>query len=568
MLKWMRAPETNWEEYRRRLEELDLKAVTDAGSRRAILLVLNLVEELKLENRHLREENQGLREEIQRLKGEGGQPRIPPNPSPSGTPTASPSSEKERHQPKLRHKRSKLEQIEVSREEVLQVDPAQLPPDAEFKGYEATVVQDVKMEIDTVRFLKEKYYSPAAGKTYLAPLPAGYQGAYGPGVRALALVFYYASNMSQPKIVEWFEHVGIQLSAGELSQWLSQESELFRREKAAVYEAGLRSSPWQHLDETGTRVNGQHQQCHIVCNPLYTAYFTTEKKDRLSIVDVLRGLRPRTFRFNAEASEWLQAASLSPGLIRTLQSLPPDQDLSEAEVTGWLERHLPALGQPQRHQILQAGAIAAYHAEVGFPVVRLLLCDDASQFKGVTEERALCWIHEGRHYKQLEPLVPYHQELLNGFLERYWGFYGKLLYYRSQPTAVEAARLGEAFDALFSTVTGYQALDHRIALTQAKKEALLKVLTHPEIPLHNNPAELGARLRVRKRDVSFGPRTPAGKQAWDTFHTLVSTTQKLGVSFYQYVQDRVRGANQVPSLAELIQQKAQALNLGASWDSS
>ena len=122
MLKWMKAPETSWEEYRRRLEELDLKAITDEGSRRAILLVLNLVEELKLENRHLRDENQRLREEIQRLKGGRGQPPLPPNPLPSGTTTASHSSEKERRQSQPRHKRSKLEPIEVSREEVLRVD--------------------------------------------------------------------------------------------------------------------------------------------------------------------------------------------------------------------------------------------------------------------------------------------------------------------------------------------------------------------------------------------------------------------------------------------------------------
>jgi hypothetical protein len=32
---------------------------------------------------------------------------------------------------------------------------------------------------------------------------------------------------------------------------------------------------------------------------------------------------------------------------------------------------------------------------------------------------------------------------------------------------------------------------------------------------------LGVRRRVRKRDVSFGPRTEAGRQAWDTFQTLV-----------------------------------------------
>jgi hypothetical protein len=567
MLKWMKAPESNWEEYRRRLEELDLKAVPDEGSRRAILLVLNLVEELKLENRQLREENQRLREENQRLKGERGS-RLPPNPSASGTTTASHSSEKERRQPKQRHKRSKVEQIEITREETLRINRAQLPPDAEFKGYETAVVQDLKIELDNVRFLKEKFYSAAEGKTYVAELPLGYQGEYGPGVKALAVVFYYASNMSQPKILEWFEHVGIHLSAGELSNWLIQDPELFHREKAAAYEAGLSSSPWHHLDETGTRVNGQNQQCHIVCNPLYTAYFTTEKKDRLNVIDVLRNLRPRLFRFNEEAQQWLQQSGLPSRLLGPLQSLPSDQDLSEAELTGWLEQHLPSLSHPRRQQILQAGAVAAYHAEVGFPVVRLLVCDDASQFKGVTEELGLCWIHEGRHYKQLEPLVPHHQQLLDRFLDRYWGFYGKLLHYQNQPTAAAATGLAQEFDERFSTVTGYQALDQRIAKTQAKKESLLKVLIHPEIPLHNNPAELGARLRVRKRDVSFGPRTSEGRQAWDTFHSLVSTTKKLGISFYQYVHDRLTGANQMPSLAELIKQKAQLLNLGASWDSS
>ena len=94
------------------------------------------------------------------------------------------------------------------------------------------------------------------------------------------------------------------------------------------------------------------------------------------------------------------------------------------------------------------------------------------------------------------------------------------------------------------------------------------VLAHPEIPLHNNPAELGARARVRKRDVSFGPRTREGAKAWDTFMTLAETATKLGVSFYHYIHDRVSGACQMPSLADLIEERAQVLNLGASWNTS
>ena len=126
-------------------------------------------------------------------------------------------------------------------------------------------------------------------------------------------------------------------------------------------------------------------------------------------------------------------------------------------------------------------------------------------------------------------------------------------------------RLDGAFDALFSTVTGYNALDERIARTRAKKGCLLMVLAHPEISLHNNPAELGARARVRKRDVSFGPRTREGAKAWDTFMTLAGTATKLGVSFYHYLHDRVSGAYQMPALADLIEERAKDLNLGASW---
>ena len=121
------------------------------------------------------------------------------------------------------------------------------------------------------------------------------------------------------------------------------------------------------------------------------------------------------------------------------------------------------------------------------------------------------------------------------------------------------------FEQLFGQVSGYEQLDERKALTLAKKEQLLVVLSHPEILLHNNPAELGARQRVRKRDVSLQARTRDGIQAWDTFQTLVSTASKLGVNIYQYFQDRVAQINQLPSLASLIEERAKVLRLAVSW---
>ncbi len=548
------------------LEDLDLHSIADAQARELVRRLLNVLEDVRADLRAAQAEIQRLRNEINRLKGEQGQPAIKPN-----TPHPPPkdlSSEQERRTPKAWSKGRKTERIPIDREQVVAVDPADLPPDAVFKGYEDVVVQDVLFRTDNVLFRKEKFYSPSQHTTYVASLPPGYRGQFGPGIKSLTLVFYYGAQMSEPKVAELLRSVGVRISDGQVSNLLIKDQAAFHTEKDAVYQAGLASSPWQHLDDTSTRVNGQNGYCHIVCNPLYTAYFTTTAKDRLTVIDVLTNSRPRRFVVNAEALGYVEASGLSAVRCRQLAQRADEVIMDEAQMQALLETHLPGLGPQQRKWILDATAVAAYHADVEVPVVRLLVCDDAPQFTLITEELALCWVHEGRHYKKLMPSIPYHQGLLEAFVQRFWAYYAQLLAYRKQPTPEEAMRLAEEFETLFATVTGYQALDERIAKTRAKQRCLLMVLAHPEIPLHNNPAELGARARVRKRDVSFGPRTHEGARAWDTFMTLAATTTKLGVSFYHYIQDRISGTSQMPSLADLIGERAKMLNLGASWDTS
>jgi regulator of replication initiation timing len=550
-------------------EQIDLNSIQDvAGARRAIGLLFNLIEDQQATIRQLQAENQQLRDENNRLKGEHGKPDIKANKPPKPPAASDHSSEAERRQPQAWRKGSKLDRITINREAILTVNPTSLPVDAEFKGHEDVVVQDVRFETDNILFHKEKYYSPSARKTYLAELPPGYSGQFGPGLKALALVEYYACNVAEPKLLDLLRSIGVVISAGELSNLLIKHQAGFHAEKAAVYAAGLGSSPWQHLDQTSTRVAGVNQQCHVVCNPLYTAFFTTASKDRLSVLDVLRNLAARTFRLNAEAFELLHVLGLAQRVLIQLQALPQEQTFSETELMALLDQLAPPLGPLQRQHILEATAIAAYHAQLEFPVIQLLLCDDAPQFNWLTGELALCWVHEGRHYKKLAPYVPQHQQLLAEFQKQFWDFYDQLLTYRQQPSVAEKARLTTKFETLFATTTGYEALDARIAKTRLKKTSLLLVLEHPEIPLHNNPAELAARQRVRKRDVSFGPQTADGAKAWDTFQTLTGTAKKLGVSSYHYIRDRVSQAYTLPSLADLITERAQRRPLGASWDAT
>jgi len=548
------------------LEDFDPNSIQDENARQAILRLFNLIEDLAAENRKLREENQRLRDENNRLRGEQGKPKIKPSKKTVGS-QANYSSERERYKPKQWKKASKAARIEVNREEAIPVDPVQLPRDAEFKGYEDVVVQDIKIETDNVRFRKEKYYSPSEQKTYVAQVPAGYEGQFGPGIKAMTLVLYYAINTSEAKIKEFFEHVGIVISAGQISHLLVKDRDNFHDEKEEIIIAGLRSSPWQHIDDTGTRVNGVNEHTHVIGNPLYTAYVTHPRKDRLAVVEALCNGHDTMFRLDSLTYDWLAQVNLPPMVVDEVRQWPQGQNLDRQTMEELLVERLPDLGKQSRQNLLSAAAVSAYHAQSEFPVPRLLVCDDADQFKRVTEEVALCWIHEGRHYKKLDPQVAHHQQKLDDFMERFWEYYDELLTYQRQPSPKEAERLSKVFDALFSEKTDYYWLDKCIAKTQAKKERLLMVLKHPEIPLHNNPAEIEVRRRARKRDVSFGPRTEDGKRAWDTFISLTATAKKLGISFYQYIHDRVTCTHQIPSLAELIAQQAENHHLGASWTS-
>ena len=171
-------------------DALELNHIQDEPARQAIRGLLNLIEDLKQETRALREDNQRLRDALNHLKGEQGKPVIKGNTPPRPAPDY--SSERERHPPQRRGKRGARAPIRIDREQTLTVDPATLPPDAEFKGYEEVVVQDLVVRTDNVRFRKEKFYSAATGKTYLAPLPAGYHGEFGPGIHALVLICYFA----------------------------------------------------------------------------------------------------------------------------------------------------------------------------------------------------------------------------------------------------------------------------------------------------------------------------------------------------------------------------------------
>ena len=444
------------------------------------------------------------------------------------------------------------------------IDPATLPPDAVRVEDEMVIVQGIEVKPKNTKFQRQVFYSVAENKYFRAPLRAGYDyGDFSAELRALIVSLKYCGNMSEPKIREFLENFDVQVSAGSLSNILTNTASQFEQEYHDLLVAGLSSTPYQQTDDTSARVKGAFWNTHILCNRFYTLYSTRPSKDRLSVLGVLQNTHELRFRFDQRALQLLQESFTIPQKWLTEIEVLGDIECGDVALKLLLDGWFGSRNQQVRTAIQHATAIAYYRHQTSVPVVETLVCDDAGQFKLLTDKLGLCWIHEGRHYEKLSPIVSRHAKALNDFRESFWDYYASLQDYRAGPTDELATKLRLEFDELFSTHTTYDALNDRIAKTQAKKEELLTVLRVPAVPLHNNTSELGARVSARRRDVSLHSRSERGVRAMDIFTTLVQTSKKLGVSSFAYLRDRLTKAFDLHSLAESIQNASQAAHASA-----
>ena len=154
----------------------------------------------------------------------------------------------------------------------------------------------------------------------------------------------------------------------------------------------------------------------------------------------------------------------------------------------------------------------------------------------------------------------FHRRAVDITRQLIWWFYRDLKAYQRDPCRGRATALRARFDRIFGRRTGYVMLDRLLARLYRRKRELLRVLERPEIPLHTNGSENDIRACVTKRKVSGGTMSEAGRRARDVLLGLMKTCRKLGVSFVQYLGDRlcVPDAPKVAPLPDLIRHAAQA----------
>jgi hypothetical protein len=190
----------------------------------------------------------------------------------------------------------------------------------------------------------------------------------------------------------------------------------------------------------------------------------------------------------------------------------------------------------------------------------VILSDGAPQFDLLVH--ASCWVHAERPLARMIPYNEAHRVAIEQVRDQIWELYKDLKAYQLKPDPAAKATLEARFDALVNQKTNYpSSIGAVLKEMRGHKADLLRVLERPEVPLHNNGSESIIRGYVKTRKISGSTRSEAGRRCRDTFASLKKTCRKLGISFWAYLCDRVRGLGQIPRLAELIRQKAEGVAL-------
>lgn len=491
---------------------------------------------------------QRLEDEVRRLKGGSPRPQLKPNTlEPAGHPPSEAAAVD--GVPRRRRGPQRAKTAELVIHETQKVPLTDVPAGARFKGYRRYVVQEVEIRLHNTCYLLEQWQFPT-GECVTAPVPVAVHGGhYGPQLVSYLLHQYYAAHVTQPLLLAQVRDWGIEMSAGQLNHLLTEGHAVFHQEKAEIKAVGLAVSPYVQADDTGARHQGKNGYCTVVGNEWFTWFASTDSKSRVNFLELLQ--TERRYEINADALAYMAERGLAAGHRERFAAQPVVVTDAEAWAA-YLRRK--CVDSPRAVALATEGALIGGLATQGFNLDIGLVSDDAGQFDLFVH--GLCWVHAERPLQHLLPLNETDRRAITWVRQQIWHLYRDLKAYRQQPTEARKTQITADFEALCTTETTCEPLNHVLHGLHRNQPELLRVLERPELPLHNNRSENDIRDMVKKRKISAGTRSEEGRRCRDTFLSLKKTCRKQGLSFWEYLKDRVSGLNVIPRLADFICQSA------------
>ncbi len=496
--------------------------------------------------RELEETVQQLRDEIAILKGQKPRPQIAPSRLEQPVPRPPLAAGQKRPGSE---KRPKNAQLTITQEIPIPFpDP---PAGSVAKGYEEYIVQELVIRAEATRYLRQRIVT-ADGLSLLAPLPADVLPGqhFGPNLISYILHQYHNNHVTQPLLQDELAQRGITISAGQINHILTEDKEVFHQEKAELLTAGLASASYIQVDDTGARHQGKNGYCTQIGNEFFAYFASTDSKSRVNFLELLRG-QHRDYVINEVAVAYWQKYELSAVLVASLT----EGSTHFSDAATWNAR-LQTLGVTGARlvRITTEGALLGSLIAHGVSPELAVLSDGAGQFTILVH--AACWVHAERPLARMIPYNEEHRLAIERVRQQIWELYQDLKTYRQQPQPAQVPVLTARFDALCVQRTGYPSINNVLNEMREHQADLLRVLERPEVPLHNNASESDIRDYVKKRKISGSTRSDDGRRCRDTFASLKKTCRKLGIRFWDYLQDRVRGLGKVPRLAEVIRERA------------
>ena len=189
-----------------------------------------------------------------------------------------------------------------------------------------------------------------------------------------------------------------------------------------------------------------------------------------------------------------------------------------------------------------------------------IFSDGAPQFN--VFNHAQCWLHAERPLAKVNPVTGQQAQAQYWCLNWFWDIYRDLKAFKEAPTEDKAEKIRADFHSLIYTKPECKALQDALGGLAVLEKELLEVLDHPSLPLHNNLSESQIREHVKRRKVSGGTRSKAGRQSRDTFARLKKTCRLYGLSFWDYLKSRLIGDELFPRLSSLIEEASRYLPCG------
>jgi hypothetical protein len=539
--------------------KLQIPEIPEEDQTPVVKALLVLLEQFAERIQEQDEEIARLKNEINILKGEKKRPVFKGSQLDAQTDSDEPGPDDNSSgegQPKKRagsSKRRKNSQLTIHEDKTVPPEEP-VPEGARFKGYRDFVVQDLVIEVHNTRYRLERWVTPE-GKEIVGQLPAALKNRhFGPQLTRYILYQHHHCQTTQPLLLEQLREWGVDISAGQINQLLMADQALFHAEKEALLQAGLSASDYVTVDDSGARHQGKNGYVTQIGNEFFAWFSSTDTKSRVNFLELLRAGH-QDYVLTEAALCYMQQQKLPAAPLAALRQHVGQRVASRDD---WEELLASLSITRTRHlRIATEGALLGSVLDHDLCDDLVIVSDDAGQFNVL--QHALCWVHAERLIHKLIPLNDLHREDVARVRGQVWDLYRDLKAYKRRPDEATRATLTRRFDAVFTQRTRFATLDRTLKGIHRNKAELLRVLDRPEIPLHTNGSETDIRDYVKKRKVSGGTRSEEGRRCRDTFISLKKTCRKLGISFWQYLADRLDiGDQSIAPLPDIVRERAAA----------